>query len=185
MSSRSDQPDGNSWPEEGVRPETVTDLVREHYQAVYRFAYRLSGSAADAEDLVQHAFLTACRKLDQVREEDRVRAWLFTIVRNQFLKSVQRGTVELSPLEDEFVWEAESEDWSPEFDEERLQTALDAMPETFRTAVLLHYFEDLSYRKIAELLEVPIGTVMSRLSRGKRFLRERLALEPATKADHP
>lgn len=162
---------------------SVGDLVHEHYAAVYRFAYRLSGTAADAEDLTQHAFLTACRKLDQVRALERVRSWLFTVVRNEFLKSVHRVAAEVSSLVEEAACDPDGEDWSPEFDEERLQAALDAMPEGYRTPVLMYYFEELGYREIADLLELPIGTVMSRLSRGKKFLREKLTAAPILAAN--
>jgi RNA polymerase sigma-70 factor, ECF subfamily len=98
---------------------------------------------------------------------------------------VQGNRNGFSPLEDEFVCEEEPADWSFELDEEKLQAALDAMPETYRSPVLLYYFEDLSYKEIAAVLEVPLGTVMSRLSRGKTFLREKLAVAPAGVADDP
>lgn len=159
--------------EAGCR-EIVRRLVRDEYQVVYRFAYRLAGSHADAEDLTQQTFLQACRKIDQVRSGERVRPWLLTIVRNCFLKSRQKQKYwELT--DDEAQWATEPfSPWPEEFDEEQLQQALQELPEVFRTPVLLHYFDEMSYKDIARLLNVPIGTIMSRLARGKESLRSRL-----------
>ncbi|WP_437228105.1 RNA polymerase sigma factor [Planctomicrobium sp. SH661] len=162
--------------------EMVRQLVRDDYQIVYRFAYRLSGSHADAEDLTQQTFLQACRKLDQLRSQERARPWLFTIVRNCYLKSRQKQKLwELPGDEADWVGESRSA-WPEEFDEEQLQLALREMPESFRTPVLLYYFEELSYKEISSVLEVPIGTVMSRLARGKELLRSRLMEKTAAMA---
>jgi RNA polymerase sigma-70 factor (ECF subfamily) len=148
-------------------------LVQDHYLAVYRFAYRMSGCAADAEDLAQQTFLQAWRKIDQLREPERARSWLLSIVRNCFLKTLQETRCECSGGEHDWVVDPASQP-PEELDEEELQRAVNELPEAYRTPVLLFYFEDLSYREIAKLLDVPIGTVMSRLSRGKEFLRSRL-----------
>jgi len=155
--------------------ETVTKdlsaLVAEHYAAVYRYAYRLSGTAADAEDLTQQAFLAAQRKLDQLRGMDAARGWLFTIVRNCFLAARRQNQPNVASGElrwDELPEEAAA---PTAIDSELLQRALDALPEEYRLVVLMYYFEDSSYREIAETLEIPVGTVMSRLSRAKACLR--------------
>jgi len=159
---------------EAASREIVHRLVRDEYQIVYRFAYRLSGSHADAEDLTQQAFLQACRKIEQLRAGERARPWLLTIVRNCFLKSCQRQKHWGLP-DKEVEWMAEAvSSWPEEFDEEQLQQVLQEMPEVFRIPVLLHYFEELSYKEISHLLNVPIGTIMSRLARGKELLRSRL-----------
>jgi len=165
--------------DDAARRETVRRLVRDEYQIVYRFAYRLAGSAADAEDLTQQTFLLACRKIDQLRTSDRPRSWLFTIVRNCFLKSRQkRKHLEFVDHETDWVAEIPVHE-SQGFDNEQLQQALQEMPEIFRTPVLLHYFEELSYKEIARILDVPIGTIMSRLARGKEALRARLTEKEA------
>jgi len=153
----------------------VAALVREHYRFLYSFAYRLSGSVHDAEDLTQQAFLSAQRHLGQLRDPARARGWLVTILRNAYSRSFRRqlsGT--MTPLDD--VAEPAS-DLDGEFtiDPEELQGALNELPEEQRAVVALFYLEQLSYREIAELLETPIGTVMSRLSRAKAALRQRLA----------
>jgi RNA polymerase sigma-70 factor (ECF subfamily) len=154
---------------------SVQRLVEEHYGALYRYAYRLSGSAADAEDLTQEAFCQAQLKLHQLRDPARAKAWLFSILRNAYLHRVRAGKHE----------HAVSLDWVgdlperlpeplPEVEPEKLQQALNELPEVFRTPVILYYFEDFSYRDIAEQMELPMGTVMSRLARAKAHLRARL-----------
>lgn len=154
--------------------DPLTDLVEEHAEFLYRFAYRLSGSRADAEDLVQQAFLAAHGKLDQLREVTKVRAWLVAIVRNAFRKNCRRErpfAFTTFPSEPEPVSEADLEHL---VNQESVQAALSELPEEFRAAIVLYYFDDLSYKEIADVLDVPIGTVMSRLSRGKAHLRRRL-----------
>lgn len=161
--------------DDGLSPPAVTDLVERHYELLYRFAYRLSGSAADAEDLVQQAFLAAHSKLGQLREADKARAWLIAVVRNAYRKSLRRDR----PLPFATVGDVPEpcDEGALErmIDAESVQAALAELPEEFRSAVILFYFDEFSYKQIAEMLEVPIGTVMSRLSRGKAHLRQRLA----------
>ncbi|QDT33478.1 ECF RNA polymerase sigma factor SigE [Thalassoglobus polymorphus] len=156
---------------------SIQELVNSFYSDVYRFAYRLSGNQADAEDLTQQTFLTACRKLHQIKDLSKSRSWLFTIVRNAFLKTQRHPEIELSTFEDMVVAVDAPTVLNLEFDEEALGIALGEMPETYRTPVLLYYFEEIGYKEIAEILQVPIGTVMSRLSRGKQFLRSKLSPE--------
>jgi RNA polymerase sigma-70 factor (ECF subfamily) len=157
-------------------------LVDEHYVALYRYAYRLSGSAADAEDLTQETFCQAQLKLTQLRDGSRAKSWLFSILRNAYLHRVrtrkQHPEVSLEALSElpEPVPEP-----LPEIEPERLQEALNELPEVFRTPVILYYFEDFSYRDIAEQMDLPLGTVMSRLARAKAYLRSRL-LQPAVAA---
>jgi RNA polymerase sigma-70 factor, ECF subfamily len=155
----------------------ITDLVEQHYELVYRMAYRLSGSAADAEDLTQQVFLKACAKCDQIRNPQAVRSWLLTILRHVWLRICTRPAgrkwVSFESLPEpaaEVLDEAE-------FEPQELQAAIDELPPEFRIPLVLFYFEDLSYKDIAERLEAPIGTVMSRLSRAKAYLRRRLTAQ--------
>ena len=151
---------------------TIHELVEQHYGLLYRFAYRLSGSAADAEDLTQQTVLVAHRKLEQLRDAAAARSWLCSILRNLFLKSVQhQATVALDDLPE--VSDAADESVA-EFDTEELQQVLLELPEEFRTPLILFYFEEFSYREIADEMEVPLGTVMSRLSRGREQLKAKL-----------
>jgi RNA polymerase sigma-70 factor (ECF subfamily) len=155
--------------------QRVQLLVESHYAALYRYAYRLSGSAADAEDLTQEAFCKAQRNLAQLRDADRVKPWLFSILRNGYLHRLrsekQQTVVPLDAVGD--VAEPIPEPL-PEIGAEDLQKALGELPETYRTPIILYYFEEFSYRDIAEQMDLPLGTVMSRLARAKAHLRNRL-----------
>jgi RNA polymerase sigma-70 factor (ECF subfamily) len=155
-------------------PRNVQRLVDDHYLALYRFAYRLTGNATEAEDLTQETYCKAQTSLGQLREFDRAKAWLFRILRNVYLHKA-RSTRGRSCLSLEDIGELpERLAEPPEIDGERLQEALDELPEEFRTPIILYYYEDFSYRDIADQMEIPIGTVMSRLARAKAHLRARL-----------
>lgn len=152
----------------------LSQLVLDHHEVLYRYAYRLTGSVPDAEDLTQQVFLVAQQKHTQLRDVGSARCWLFTILRNCYLKGFRRR-IPIPATNLEFDMESiPQEVLEREIDGERLQLALDELPEQFKMVVLLFYFEERPYREIAELLEVPIGTVMSRLSRAKTHLRQRL-----------
>lgn len=153
----------------------IQRLVDEHYAALYRYAFRLSGTSADAEDLTQEAFRKAQESFAQLREQTRAKAWLFRILRNVYLHRLRQEKQEhcvllddLSDLPDRLP------DPAPAIDPERLQEALQELPEVFRTPIILYYFEDFNYRDIAEQMDLPMGTVMSRLARAKAHLRNRL-----------
>lgn len=166
-----------------------------HLDAVYRFALRLEGSPDGAEDLVQETFLRAYRAWDQYTAGTRCKSWLFTICRNVFLRQRERvkrhdeivqenvgtgggisgtGVSVVNPL-----WQTtQSRDPEGQFftsivDAEILR-AIDGLPEEYRTAVVLSDLEGLPYAEIAELMDVPVGTVKSRLFRGRRQLQQKL-----------
>src|SRR5262245_52913575 len=154
---------------------SVQGLVDEHYVSLYRYAYRLTGSATDAEDLTQEAFCKAQAKLSQLRDPHKAKAWLFSILRNAYLHRLREERKELLvSLEDVGDVPAAPPDPLPPIDPARLQEALGDLPEGLRTPVILYYFEDFSYRAIAEQMDLPMGTVMSRLARAKAHLRARL-----------
>jgi RNA polymerase sigma-70 factor (ECF subfamily) len=157
------------------RRRILGKMVEAHYACLYRFAYRLSGAAVDAEDLVQQTFLAAQARLDQLRDPERARSWLMSILRNAFFKSKRRRDVQT--LEDFEIADGQNGRVGPDdvdVDGEELQILLDRLPEEFRVPLILFYFQELSYKEIAGELGVPIGTVMSRLSRAKSFLRASL-----------
>jgi RNA polymerase sigma-70 factor (ECF subfamily) len=153
---------------------SLSELACLHYPLVYRYAFRLSGSAEEAEDLTQQTFLIAHRRLEQLRERDSAKAWLCAILRNTFLTRVSsRRSPRMVPLRAV----AEPADEIPPdavVDSDELQQILNEMPEEFRTPLILFYFDEFTYREIAEQMHVPIGTVMSRLARAKAYLRRRL-----------
>jgi RNA polymerase sigma-70 factor (ECF subfamily) len=151
----------------------LVQLVADYHEALYRYAYRLSGSAPDAEDLTQQVFLIAQQKLDQVRDAQCVRGWLFTVLRNCYLKGRRKGLgLPVCELDVNTIPQAPPTDL---IDSEELQTAIDTLGDEFKLVVLLFYFEHRSYREIADLLGIPLGTVMSRLARAKSHLRNYLA----------
>ncbi|MCA9216787.1 MAG: sigma-70 family RNA polymerase sigma factor [Planctomycetales bacterium] len=157
------------------RMPDIGELVAEHYRAVYAYAYRLTGNANDAEDLVQHAFLIAQQKIDQLREASRAKSWLFRILRNCFLRSLEKKRPAAASDVAIEVADIAALDLVQEFDSELLQAAIDELPAEFKLVVVMFYFDQLSYKEIAKEIDSPIGTVMSRLARAKAALRRRLA----------
>jgi len=161
-----------------------------HLDALYRTALRMTRSEADAEDLVQETYIRAFRFRDQFTLGTNMKAWLFRILTNTFINTYRRKTAqpEVTDLEgiDEFsLYRRMADDraasTSPDPEAELLNSvvdtevtdALEELPEKFRTTVLLDV-EGFSYKEIAEMLSIPIGTVMSRLHRGRKFLQKRL-----------
>lgn len=160
------------------RTRKLADLVERYYALLYRYAYRLTGSEADAEDLTQQAFLMAQARWEQLRDETKAKSWLFTIARNAYLKELRGPICIPSSALDELPGKlpgATSETGAFDFDQEHLQNVLNDLPEEFRSPVVLYYFEEFSYKEIAEQMDVPVGTIMSRLARAKAYLRQRLA----------
>jgi len=154
----------------------LRELIDAHYEALYRYAFRLTGSAADAEDLTQEAFGKALARLDQLRDAARAKGWLFRILRNLYLHQVRdEKRHRIIPLDAVGDLPGRTAEEPPEIDPAHLQQALDELDEGFRTPLILFYFEEFSYRDIAEQMNLPIGTVMSRLARAKAFLRARLS----------
>jgi RNA polymerase sigma-70 factor (ECF subfamily) len=140
-------------------------------------AYRMTGNAHDAEDLVQETFLRAYRAIDRFQPGTSARAWLLTIlqrVRTDAFRRRQRRpqTVELTDEAPQVAVAPAQNALASGYEE--LERALSGLPETFRTAVVLRDVQDLSYAEIAEALGVPVGTVMSRIHRGRALLRAAL-----------
>lgn len=157
----------------------IADLVDVYYSPLYRYAFRLCGSAADADDLTQETFCQAQAGEQQLRDWSRVRGWMFKILRNAYLRKVRdEKRISQIALDD---WEdavddvaPDTLDIDPQLMQDALQQALQQLSEEYRTPIILFYFEDFSYREIAEQMEVPMGTIMSRLARAKAFLRNRI-----------
>jgi RNA polymerase sigma-70 factor (ECF subfamily) len=165
-----------------------------HVDSLYRTALRLTRSPADAEDLVQETYLKAFRAADRFEPGTNLRAWLFTILHNTLRNRVRdqaraATTVDTEAAEraaDAAVLDVMRSGSTPESRlihdtlAPELQAAIDGLPEAFRQAVWLRDVEEFSYAEIARMLGVPLGTVMSRISRARRMLFERLHhLHPA------
>ncbi len=160
--------------------EVFTQLVDAHYASLYRFALSLARNSADAGDLVQQTFFIWATKGHGLREAAKAKSWLFTTLYREFLRG-RRRDARATSLEDlppgEADVAAEEVDRVARLDAATVMAALQTVEEVFRAPLTLFYLEDLSYQEIAAALDVPIGTVMSRLSRGKMQLRAALARE--------
>jgi RNA polymerase sigma-70 factor (ECF subfamily) len=156
-----------------MTPCDFTRVVNQYYEPLYRFAFSLARTEADARDLTQQTFYIWATKGNQLRDPSKVKSWLFTTLHREFL-SIRRkySRLEYSESIDE---DEDSAAISPELvnsiDAARLVELLQQVKEPYRSAITLFYMEDYSYKEIAEILDVPIGTIQSRISRGVEQLQ--------------
>jgi len=171
------------------KPDAFESQTLEHLDALYAVSCRLTKAPLDAEDLVQDTLVKAMRAREQYEPGTNLKAWLFKILHNTFINKYRRGGLErivlegpdADPLADGWVSAAsmralrdpESQALRPLVQQE-IHKALDELPEEFRLAVVLSDVEELSYKEIADVMGCPVGTVMSRLHRGRRLLQKRL-----------
>jgi RNA polymerase sigma factor (sigma-70 family) len=159
------------------------ELVDAHYQALFRFGMSLTRDVDRASDLVQETFCIWAAKGDQLRDRSKAKTWLFTTLHREFLSQRRRASRFSDEPLDEAAAEAvvsAQEDAERQMDGHRAMELLGALDESYRTPLALFYLQQHSYKEIAEILDVPIGTVMSRLSRGKEMLRKRMTAEPSS-----
>src|SRR5258708_33954232 len=155
-------------------PDDFENAVARYYDHLYKFAFSLTRSEADACDLTQQTFYIWATKGHQLRDHSKVKAWLFTTLHRAFLEIRRRKTrfphhsLDEFPLEDLPVFTA---DFSAKVDSSQVLSALAKVDEVYQAAVALFYLEDYSYNEIAQILEVPLGTVKSRIARGIEQLR--------------
>ena len=158
-----------------MRAIEFQQLVDRQYAPLFRFALSLSKSETEAADLTQQTFFLWAAKGHQLRDRTKAKSWLFTALYREFLGR-RRHEVRFPKIELEEVREEEMS-ILPNVNVLDATTVLEALREVeepFRAPLTLFYLEQLSYQEIADVLEIPIGTVMSRLSRGKALLRQRL-----------
>jgi len=184
----SQAPAGSAGPPGG---DAFADEVLGYLEPLYATALRLTRNHSDAEDLVQDTFVKAFRFSDRYRRGTNLKAWLYTILHNTWRNRVRDASRHAVDVDSERVEEAASLPGGPvalETPEQillrdtldtDLQAALDGLPASFREAVWLRDVEEFSYAEIAEMLDVPVGTVMSRISRGRRLLFQRLSQSPS------
>ncbi len=170
---------------------TFAAQAMQYAPQLYSAALRMTRNSADAEDLVQETFLKAYRSFRTYEEGSNLRAWLYRILTNTFIntyRAKQRRPMEtdLDDVEDLYLYRRlgsmetalaarSAEDTMFElFTDDEVKTALEDLPENFRLPVLLADVEGFSYKEIAEMLEIPIGTVMSRLHRGRKAMQKAL-----------
>jgi RNA polymerase sigma-70 factor (ECF subfamily) len=159
-------------------PSSFEEIVSRHYAPLYRFALSLARTEADACDLTQQTFYIFATKGHQLRDFARVKSWLFTILHREFL-NIRNKAVHFPHLE----LNDETEDLptiSPDvvntLDAARVLEFLGQVQEPYRAALSLYYMEDYSYQQIADILEVPLGTVRSRISRGLAQLQRSILI---------
>lgn len=159
-----------------TRDERFETDALPHLRALYGTAYRMTRNAHDAEDLVQETFLRAYRGFHRFEPGTNIRAWLFTILHRVRTDAFRRAG--RSPQTVEMAGEGPAVPAPQEAlasGAEDIERALAVLPEVFRMAVVLRDVEDLSYDEIAGVLDIPIGTVMSRIHRGRALLRAALS----------
>jgi RNA polymerase sigma-70 factor (ECF subfamily) len=167
------------------------ELAMEHMDSLYAGALRMTRKPADAEDLVQETYLKAYRGFGGFEEGTNLKAWLYRILTNTFINRYRQqkrrpDETDIDDVEDFYLYRRlggidearismSAEDTLMEtFTDDEVKDALESLPEGFRMAVLLADVEGFSYKEIAEILDIPIGTVMSRLHRGRKALQKRL-----------
>ena len=167
------------------------ELAMEHMSSLYSGALRMTRNPADAEDLVQETYLKAYRGFGGFEEGTNLKAWLYRILTNTYInqyraKKRRPDETDLDEVEDLYLYrrlgglEAAQAGRSAEdelmdyFTDSEVKDAIEALPEQFRMAVLLADVEGFSYKEIAEIVDIPIGTVMSRLHRGRKALQKQL-----------
>ena len=161
------------------------ELVSTYYQPLYRFAYSLARNADEASDLTKQTFLIWAKKGSALKDKSKAKSWLFTTLYREFL-GLRRKSTRFPHINAEAI-EHELPSISPNvvrsMDSKSALEALNDIDEAFRAPLILFYMKDLPYKEIAEILEIPIGTVMSRLSRGKAQLKTILSKAPAKESD--
>ncbi len=161
-----------------MHDEVFPQLVETYYAPLYRFALSLAKNASDAGDLTQQTFFVWATKGHTLRDAAKAKTWLFTTLYREYLRGRRRGS-RLTAIDDLAPGEQEIPDVETDLvakmDAQLVLEALQEVESAFREPLSLFYLQDLSYLEIAEILDVPIGTVMSRLSRGKAQLRALLA----------
>ncbi len=151
-------------------------LVHSHSGAVYRFAYRLCGNPDMADDLVQETFCEAWRSIDSLRDAGRAKSWLFQILRYRNAHAIRDRSRRVQAKPDIDQLNKVSDGTGPDVlkrlsDRELLQRALEALDERYKEPFLLVFQEDFTCREAAELLNIPLGTVLSRIHRARKFMR--------------
>jgi RNA polymerase sigma factor (sigma-70 family) len=156
-------------------PNEFEEIVLQHYKPLYRFAFSLARTESDAGDLTQHAFYVWATKGHQLQDRSKVKTWLFTTLHRSFQESRRRQTRFPHHGLDEIALDnlpTTSPACPDILDSSQVLAALARVDEIYQAAVALFYLEDRSYKEISEILQVPIGTVKSRMSRGITQLRE-------------
>lgn len=160
--------------------EEFENLVDQYYQALYRFGFSLAKDPDRASDLVQQTFVIWAQKGHQLKDRSKAKTWLFTTLYREYLGNARRSQrhpeMGISEVEHELSGHEDQAD--RQMDGQHAVHLLSQLDETFRAPLTLFYLQQHSYKEIASILDVPIGTVMSRISRGKDQLRKKMNSAP-------
>jgi RNA polymerase sigma-70 factor, ECF subfamily len=177
---------------DSVARRRFEDLALPHLAHLYRLAVRLRGTPQDADDLVQETYIKALRAFPTLRDPERIRPWLCQILSRLVLDRHRDGSsreIAIGDLEEldrfslyDLVWDEDplpysdnlQGDFLAQFDDEEVRQALLALPEVYRVPLVLLYVEELSYKELADMIGCPVGTIMSRLHRGRKILERSL-----------
>lgn len=166
------------------REEKFWSLASPFVSFLYNMALRYTGNRFDAEDLLQETVFMGLKNFHQLRDETRCKNWLFTILRNLYLSQLERcekivhtdfnekGQDYVGLLEEAAQRPDPEQDLMERLDAAQIQSLLNRLPEKYKSPILLYFMEGMSYQEISEAMNLPLGTVMSRLSRGKELLKE-------------
>lgn len=157
-----------------ISDPTFDDWVRQYSRLLFGIAYWWTGSRSDAEELTQEAFFQAYRSLSSLKDIEAVKGWLVGILRNCYSQTRRKGQASTHISIDEMLNEPHAKDLITD-EILSLHQSLKRLEEHHRLPLVLFYFEDLSYREISHALDIPVGTVMSRLARAKQILHSQLA----------
>ena len=177
-------------PTSGEQVKLYTDFEKEavpHMNSVYNFALRMTGDADDADDLVQETFLKAFRFFDKFERGTNCKAWLFRILKNSFINDYRKQTKEPDKVDYEDIQNFYETIKSDEIDsshyehdaftnllDDEISKAIAKLPEDFRTVIILNDIEGFTYEEIADFVDIPVGTVRSRLHRARKMLYSQL-----------
>lgn len=157
----------------------IKDYLLPHVDLIFRCACRLTRKAHDAEDLTQETFYYAIKNFSQLRDKEKAKNWLFSILRNLFLKDLEKNKrridIEFDAISNTISGKANIEEEHLKMEmAQYLRAALNKLDDRLKAPIEMFYFEKLSYKEIAKSLNLPIGTVMSRIARGKVYIRREL-----------
>jgi RNA polymerase sigma-70 factor (ECF subfamily) len=161
------------------------ELAYPHLRFLYNVALKYMRNQYDAEDLVQETMYAGFRNFGQLRDHSKCRSWLFAIMRSHFLKEKRQAVrrPQLGP-DDSYLAALEGVsatnlvgELEQKLESEHVQEVLERLPEKYKTPLVLFFLEDMSYQEIADFLDIPVGTVMSRLNRGKQSMKKELLRE--------
>ena len=165
-------------------------LTYPHMKLVYNVALKYTGNVFDAQDIVQETYLMAFKKFHQLKEASSCKPWLLRILRNNFLKNCQKNKNQQRLSESDYIEFLKNHMRQKSAEElvvdksgkNLLEAAIDRLPLRYREVLTLYYMDDMLYRDIADLLDIPLGTVMSRLTRAREGLKKNLLKQMAHKS---